>query len=418
MPLQKILAHIKLLLLAFLFFLSISCKHTHPKNDKQTSGVTSIKPFSHNEIEFHINRDSLSYVFIDRQKYTFNPETGLIIKDSAKLAYHILNFNKNSTDQLIQKLHDLLNSSGTFFLSLNLEKIPENLKHELSLLGFEKIKSTGKTWYFAYSYEGFSVELTGNQNMEIILPAEYKFLRSTGEMKKQYKDPSRFIAHAGGMIDGIDYSNSLEALNHNYRKGFKYFELDINKTADGKYVAVHSWKDWDSVYGLKTGYIPTHREFIDKKVFNKFTPMDIQSINEWFKNHKDAVLITDKVNAPLEFGKQFLDKKRLMMEVFDLKAFDEAYENQITAMLNWDVFLEKSDEEILQIIQNHHIKYLTASRRQIAGNKNIFLKLKEKGIRIYLFHVNFDPHKDERYVFLHELDYAYGMYADKWNFTD
>ncbi len=55
-------------------------------------------------------------------------------------------------------------------------------------------------------------------------------------------DINRFIAHAGGEIDGHTYTNSLEALNLNYKKGFRLFELDIHETSDHKYVAVHDWK--------------------------------------------------------------------------------------------------------------------------------------------------------------------------------
>ena len=50
------------------------------------------------------------------------------------------------------------------------------------------------------------------------------------------------IAHAGGGINGINYSNSIEALNHNYAKGFRYFEMDFSWTSDNKLVCLHDWK--------------------------------------------------------------------------------------------------------------------------------------------------------------------------------
>lgn len=54
----------------------------------------------------------------------------------------------------------------------------------------------------------------------------------------------KLIAHAGGSINGITRTNSLEVLNHNDQLGFKIFELDILKTSDNVYVAAHDWESW------------------------------------------------------------------------------------------------------------------------------------------------------------------------------
>ena len=43
--------------------------------------------------------------------------------------------------------------------------------------------------------------------------------------EKQYK----FIAHAGGGIENIKYTNSLEAINQSIRLGFKIIEIDLFK---------------------------------------------------------------------------------------------------------------------------------------------------------------------------------------------
>jgi hypothetical protein len=45
--------------------------------------------------------------------------------------------------------------------------------------------------------------------------------------------PPLFIAHAGGAIGHYTYTNSLEALNSNYEKGFRFFEIDLSWTSDG-----------------------------------------------------------------------------------------------------------------------------------------------------------------------------------------
>ena len=42
------------------------------------------------------------------------------------------------------------------------------------------------------------------------------------------------------------------------------------------------------------------------------------------------------------------------------------------------------------------------------------LALRDAGIKVFVFNVNFDSGKDEQYVYDNELGLVYGMYADKW----
>jgi len=51
----------------------------------------------------------------------------------------------------------------------------------------------------------------------------------------------RSIAHAGGEYRGIAYSNSLEALNANYARGLRLFEMDLSWTSDEQLAAIHDW---------------------------------------------------------------------------------------------------------------------------------------------------------------------------------
>ncbi|MDR0282529.1 MAG: hypothetical protein LBI53_04425 [Candidatus Peribacteria bacterium] len=58
------------------------------------------------------------------------------------------------------------------------------------------------------------------------------------------------------------------------------------------------------------------------------------------------------------------------------------------------------------------IQYLAISRRNIASYQNLLKRIKNKGIKTYVFHVNFDEGKDEQWVWDQEMDSVYGMYAD------
>ncbi len=49
------------------------------------------------------------------------------------------------------------------------------------------------------------------------------------------------IAHAGGGINGLKYTNSLEAMEQSIEHGFKMIELDLLISSDRRIVAVHDW---------------------------------------------------------------------------------------------------------------------------------------------------------------------------------
>lgn len=232
------------------------------------------------------------------------------------------------------------------------------------------------------------------------------------------KDTMRFIAHASGMIDNYKYTNCLEALELNYKKGFRLFELDILKTRDGKYVAAHDWEKWKKITNYPDSVPTTYDEFIKYKIYGKYTPLDIEKINNWFKNHPDAILVTDKVNEPKVFAKIFVDPNRLMMELFDMNAVIEGVAIGIKSAMPTQSLIEKMTKSELLTLNTIGVKNIAISRRFILKNTEILKELKSKNIKAYAFHLNFDPGKTEDYVLKYEMDYIYGIYADNWNFSN
>ena len=221
------------------------------------------------------------------------------------------------------------------------------------------------------------------------------------------------IAHGGGSIDGYTYPNSLEALNLSYSKGCRLFELDIIETSDGTYVAAHDWVSYKSITDYE-GVVDTtplsEEEFLLLKVYGKYTPLNMDLINRWFTIHPDAILVTDKVNEPAKFAKQLRFKSRTIMELFSWVAVEEALAEGITPMISDNLVFGVPDIE--QRIEDMGISHLAISRRYIDKNKDFLKGLKDKGVKTYVFHVNFDEGKDEMYVINNELDYVHGLYAD------
>ena len=191
------------------------------------------------------------------------------------------------------------------------------------------------------------------------------------------------------------------------------FELDIVVTSDGKFVATHDWQYWKKEVNYK-GTVPvTLAEFRKHKIRGAYGTLDMDQINQWFAAHADAILVTDKVNTPLKFAEGFVDKKRLWMELFSLDAVAEAVANSISPIPSENVIAQINGDTIA-FLKQHGIKQIALSRRNIVTHTDLLKRCRENNIRVYVYHLNFDPDKNEKYVLENEIGLVYGMYADQW----
>ncbi|QRM87842.1 sulfatase-like hydrolase/transferase [Lacinutrix sp. WUR7] len=333
------------------------------------------------------------------------------------ITYSVDNGNINKLSKIIKKLKQ--EKRQFIIVADNVEDIESaELRSELKELGLNKLNYIHKGYsYISYYENGIFVEQMDDETLfsQINIKQDDKHKKEINTIKK---DPSRFIAHAGGAVDGKTYTNSLEALNYNYSRGFRYFELDFIKTVDNHFVAAHDWGKWKKDNFFKPEDSISLETFMSVKNKGKYTPLSMVEINAWFKNHKDAILVTDKVNTPKEFADAFVDKNRLMMELFSKKAIIEANNNNIKCIAAPRIFKGLSINQKIQLIEDNNIKYISVSRKSIISNKTYYTTLKELGVKIYAYHISFEKWKDENYTLLNEMEFIYGIYADNWNFNE
>lgn len=121
----------------------------------------------------------------------------------------------------------------------------------------------------------------------------------------------RLVAHAGGGIDGNMYVNSIDAIEANYRRGFRVFELDFAYTRDGALVLQHDWGEHPnrSLPGkiraaiarifqserqdLGRNQAPTLAEFRATRIFGRYQPTTWEMVAQFLRSHPDAWVITD-----------------------------------------------------------------------------------------------------------------------------
>ncbi|MDF2960201.1 MAG: hypothetical protein K0S39_1936 [Paenibacillus sp.] len=120
------------------------------------------------------------------------------------------------------------------------------------------------------------------------------------------------IAHAMGGIDGVDYTNSLQAYVQNYDKGQRVFEIDLMLTEDGQLAARHDWMGYlaqkfeQDIPENKLDEPLTMSEFKSYKILEKYTPLSFHDVARILNRHPDVYFITDtKETDPELVKKQF-----------------------------------------------------------------------------------------------------------------
>ncbi len=187
------------------------------------------------------------------------------------------------------------------------------------------------------------------------------------------------VAHAGGAYKGLAYTNSLQALDENYAKGFRLFEIDFLTTSDGKLICRHDWNGFDAK-NLPPAYVEIEN-------YNKdlhYTPCNAESVIEWFALHKDAKLITDTKQANREDVLKPLAESKIAKQVVPQIYSPQEYE--AAQLLGFDdVILTLylyggSDAELKDFLKTHKIFALTmpsehvfkGRARKLQGNYPIY----------------------------------------------
>lgn len=103
---------------------------------------------------------------------------------------------------------------------------------------------------------------------------------------------ARLVAHAGGAVRGLTYTNSREALDENYAKGYRVFELDFHWTTDDRLVLVHDWDHTSSLFSTQP-HVFSYKEFSACARRDGLHQLTFEELHEWLRNHPDALVVTD-----------------------------------------------------------------------------------------------------------------------------
>jgi len=201
------------------------------------------------------------------------------------------------------------------------------------------------------------------------------------------------VAHAGGGVNGKRYSNSIQALDYNYARGFELFELDFSWTSDGHLVCLH---DWDKTPKWLLNYddqepltLAAFRALENPKLGLK--PCDLTSLNQWLIQHPDARIITDikgRNLVGLEFMKAHITdaEKRLIPQFTQPQHYHTVkalgFEQTI-----WTLFSFREDNtQVVKAAQSMQLFAITMPKAR--AQSGLAHMIKPLGIPTYVHTIN------------------------------
>lgn len=149
-------------------------------------------------------------------------------------------------------------------------------------------------------------------------------LFSCSEQEKSKDFSPQLIAHAGGAIDSCIYTNSREAMELAFEKGFRFIEFDLLFTGDSVLVAAHSWSDFNRITGCEDfgDSVPLYSDFASRKIYGCYTPLSAADINAFFEQNDSLYLVTDKQSNPDVLQEYFPElKERMVVEAFSFQHY-------------------------------------------------------------------------------------------------
>lgn len=223
-----------------------------------------------------------------------------------------------------------------------------------------------------------------------------------------------FVAHAGGGYENRTYTNSLEALNANYNKGHRYFEVDFNWTSDGKLVAIHDWEnslEKRFPQGARQGKTPTEEEFLNFRSRDGLTQLSFSQVVSWARSRQDVVIVTDIKERNIDALKWVRDRfpediAFIVPQVYSYSEYPLAkglgFKNVILTLYMMSIQLEE-----VFFFAKENRPYAITMHRNIAMNSPLPVLLKNLRVTAYAHTVN-----DMQEVAKLRQRGVYGVYTD------
>lgn len=232
---------------------------------------------------------------------------------------------------------------------------------------------------------------------------------------KDWLGDNKLIAHAMGAIDGINYTNSLEAFEKNYAQGIRIFELDVCLTEEKIPVLCHEWGpynkgnlvDW-RIYCQnpeKYSNVPLkYQEFVSTKILGKYTPLTLSDIVHLAEKYEDTKYIISAKSKVWEYDNSakiiFISLNELIQnskyeinDNFIIQIHSKSYFEYLCQDCNFNNFIlgirpgkMRDEDELDGVLTKIGVSDILINARDI-DNMDI-KKMISKGVRVIAHTVN------------------------------
>jgi len=226
-----------------------------------------------------------------------------------------------------------------------------------------------------------------------------------------YAEPFPVVAHAGGEVLGKTYTNSKEALDHNYSKGHRLFEVDMEWTSDRKLVLIHDWKQSYKKFFKKENHVPTIKEFKELTMTYGLTQLTLKELAQWLGEHPDAIIITDVKKDNIKALQVIKTRYPELTNKFIPQIYNFSEYQKVSKLGYKDIILtlyrmKATNDEILEFAKTNKLYAVTMP--QTRALKELPSMLKSAGVYVYAHTINNHAMKE---VFLEKG--VNGIYTDK-----
>ena len=215
---------------------------------------------------------------------------------------------------------------------------------------------------------------------------------------------NQLMAHAFGGFEGKTYCNTVAAFENSIRNGYRYFEVDLSYTSDGRLVLCHGWskgncKHTGFEYSPDFSYMPYDRimnmkvhghEIIDAKAFYQIVKQYPEYTFEIDFHNIQGEEIKNRIRALLEdFRNDTEALDRLLIQAYSAQMYldmDEVYHFK-----HYQYLVGKNIsnlDEIITFCVDHGICVL--AMRDNLAKPSFVNKIKNAGLYVMCYTVNSD----------------------------
>ena len=192
----------------------------------------------------------------------------------------------------------------------------------------------------------------------------------------------KVIIHAAGALrtqagDEAIYTNSLDALQNMYDAGNRFCEIDIRETSDGVLICAHG----DEAHLANGSELPADAEsgdFLSERLFGEFTPMTVEMLAAFMREHPDLTVITDAQGDNLRISRKLAEAWPDLKDRFIIQIYHESEYNPIRELgfqnLIYTLYRAADEErnlwEIARFAEKHELVGITIQKEQFYSAKN------------------------------------------------